>query len=277
MYDNFPQALVKAGYIKSAAYSLWLNDLKTHQGSILFGGVDTSKYTGDLQTLPIVPTYGQYGELAVTLTGMSLQKDDSNKTYGPSDLPVYVVLDSGSTVNILPDSIADSIFEDVGAKYNSSSGYATVPCRLRGENYNLTYTFSGVDITVGISELVLSPTGDNQSTCMLGIVHAGKGMTILGDPFLRGAYVVYDLANNEISLANANFNPGKETILEIGIGDDSVPQATKVASPVTTAANSVGGLGVTSTGTNTSGVGLTVSKPNLSLAILVGAALFLVI
>ena len=32
--------------INTVAYSLWLNDLDASTGSILFGGIDTEKYTG---------------------------------------------------------------------------------------------------------------------------------------------------------------------------------------------------------------------------------------
>lgn len=52
-YANLPQALVSANLIKSDAYSLWLDDLEANTWSIIFGGVDTDKYTGQFQTLPI--------------------------------------------------------------------------------------------------------------------------------------------------------------------------------------------------------------------------------
>jgi hypothetical protein len=52
-YANLPKAMVADGLINSNAYSLWLNDLDANTGSILFGGVDSDKYTGDLETLPI--------------------------------------------------------------------------------------------------------------------------------------------------------------------------------------------------------------------------------
>jgi hypothetical protein len=44
---------------------------------------------------------------------------------------------------------------------------------------------------------------------------SARGEAILGDNFLRNAYVVYDLSNNEISLAQKSLNPGPDNILEI--------------------------------------------------------------
>jgi hypothetical protein len=64
---------------------------------------------------------------------------------------------------------------------------------------------------------------------------------VLGDTFLRSAYVVYDLENNEISIAQTNFNATTENIQEIQKGADGVPNATGVANAVSTAAVGTGG------------------------------------
>ncbi|KAJ5966050.1 hypothetical protein N7481_012764 [Penicillium waksmanii] len=82
---------------------------------------------------------------------------------------------------------------------------------------------------------------NGQRACIFGIAPAGSSTAVLGDTFLRSAYVVYDLANNQISLANTHFNSTKNNVLEIGTGTDSVPSATAVANPVTSVA--VGGSG----------------------------------
>ena len=46
-----PDALYTGGYIQSRSYSLYLDDVASKTGSILFGGVDTAKFTGDLVPL----------------------------------------------------------------------------------------------------------------------------------------------------------------------------------------------------------------------------------
>ena len=58
---------------------------------------------------------------------------------------------------------------------------------------------------------------------------------MLGDSFLRSAYVVYDLEQNEISIAQTQFNGGADDVREITRGNN-VPGATAVARPVTTLA-----------------------------------------
>src|SRR4051812_37018546 len=52
-YDNLAYAMASQGIINSVAYSIWLNDLHSSKGEILFGGIDTKKYHGSLFTLPI--------------------------------------------------------------------------------------------------------------------------------------------------------------------------------------------------------------------------------
>ncbi|KAK5722295.1 hypothetical protein LTS12_027564, partial [Elasticomyces elasticus] len=236
-YPNLPRAMVEKDLIKSNAYSLWLNDLEANTGSILFGGVNKAKYLGDLETLPVQPVDGGYSEFFIALTGVAFASDSKSHSYSSSALPAAVLLDSGSSLTYLPDTLAKDIYNDLDVVYEPSSGVGYVPCSLANENVNISYTFSSPTINVGIDELVIysGPLSfkDGTEACVFGIVPAGDSTAVLGDTFLRSAYVVYDLANNEISLASTNFNSSDDDILEIGSGQNSVPGATQVSNPVT--------------------------------------------
>ncbi|PLB34500.1 pepsin-like aspartic protease [Aspergillus candidus] len=236
-YPNLPWAMVKAGLLKSNAYSLWLNDLDANSGSILFGGVNKAKYNGDLQTLPIQTVNGGYSELIVALTAVSLESESTHHSYSSKSLPAAVLLDSGSSLTYLPDGVVQDIYDDLGVVYEPSSGAGYIPCSISDDDIQLVYTFSSPNITVGIDELVLDAGDlrfqDGTRACVFGIVPAGDSTVVLGDTFLRSAYIVYDLSNNEISLANTNFNSTGDDILEIGTGKNAVPGATRVSHPVT--------------------------------------------
>ncbi|QQK45490.1 putative aspartic-type endopeptidase opsB [Penicillium digitatum] len=238
-YANLPKAMVNKGIIQSNAYSLWLNDLDANTGSILFGGVNTKKYHGTLQTVPIQKVDGQYSEFIIALTQVSLTNSSSENTYSSSLIPVGVLLDSGSSLTYLPDALVQEIYDDLGVSYEPDSGIGYIDCSMADEDIALSYTFSSPTINVSIKELIID-AGDlffrnGKRACIFGIVPAGSSTAVLGDTFLRSAYVVYDLANNEISLASTNFNTTENDILEIGTGPDSVPGATAVSNPVTTA------------------------------------------
>ncbi|KAH8690307.1 yapsin [Talaromyces proteolyticus] len=235
-YDNLPYALAASGATKSAAYSLWLNDISAATGTILFGGVNKAKYKGELQTLPIVPVYNQYYSLAIALTEVSVQTSSQSKSY-TNNLPLAVSLDTGTSFTALPEALVNNIYKDLDVTYDEKAAAAYIDCNAVEKDYNVTYNFSGAQITVAISQLILNGTeaGFPKGTCVFGIVPSAAGLNLLGDTFLRSAYVVYDLENNEISLANTNFNPGDDDILEIGTGSSAVPGATLVPSAVSTA------------------------------------------
>ncbi|EEH02610.1 aspartic protease [Histoplasma capsulatum G186AR] len=246
-YANLPFALVKQGLINWPAYSIWLNDLDASTGSILFGGVNTEKFHGKLQTLPIQQREGGiYVDLVVALTGLTLTTGGVTQRLAAGAVPI--LLDTGSSLSYLPDPLVDTIYTAIQAIYDQPSGAAFVPCRYRDASASFTFQFGSsrnASITVGMDELVLDlasitsspdpnskppnikPTFSNgEPACLFGISPAGDSTPILGDTFLRSAYVVYDLGNNQISLAQTNFNASADHILEIGDGAAAVPSAT---------------------------------------------------
>ena len=235
-YPNVPQALADAGLINAPSYSLWLDDLNSATGSILFGGVDTTRYAGALQPLRIVAESGsQPLEMIVSLDGISAQPDGSNNvTVLAQSIPV--LLDSGTTLSYLPSDVASAIYQQFGARFDSRAEVALCPCALANSSATLTFNFAGKAIVVPMSEMVL-PGGDGDPDsssvgCRFGIVaqsgDAGSGTSFaLGDTFLRSAYVVYDLDSAEIALAQTNFQAGSDTdIREIQTGGTGIPDTT---------------------------------------------------
>lgn len=254
-YENLPARMVSAGRIQSSAYSLWLNDLDSNSGNILFGGVDTERYVGSLYTLPIQTNGGVCSDFKITLTSLVLGDEVI-----ADDAALAVLLDSGSSLTYLPETWVRELYRQVGAQYDSNNGAAYVPCSLAGSSDTLDFTFSEPRISVAMDELVLDiytaygarPTFSNGAdACLFGIAPAGAGSKVLGDTFLRSAYVVYDLDGNEISLAQTNFNATRSSVQEI-TGPRAVPGATRVADPVEATA----GVGLTSGGGDGDGVGI---------------------
>lgn len=241
-YPNLPQALVNGGHINTNAYSLWLNDLDASTGSILFGGVNSGKYTGDLTTVPVLGDQGIYYELAVALSGVSL---GGTSMAGSQDLPIAVVLDSGTSLIYLPDDIVQNIYNQVNVEVNQGTAYAY--CEDANSDKQLSFTFSGKTINIPMNELYISvgttTTGqpvtfqNGKEACIFGIAPSGGSTPLLGDTFLRSAYVVYDLQNNEISLAQTNFNSTENNIQEIVSGNTPVPGAVAASTTITSVRN----------------------------------------
>ncbi|KAI9718941.1 MAG: hypothetical protein M1812_003826 [Candelaria pacifica] len=286
-YSNLPQLMVDGGLIQSSAYSLWLNDLEASQGSILFGGVDTDQFHGELQTLPVLTTNGVYTEFLIALTSINLSNGGKKASlFSSRNNAMAVLLDSGSSLTYLPDTIADAIFTQVGASYDTKSQAAYIPCSMMNNASTLDFTFTSPVISVPMNELVIdlgsaedgSPLTfpDGTPACLFGIGPSGGSTNILGDTFLRSAYVVYDLVNNEISLAQTNFNATSNNVLPISTGTRSVPSATAVANPASAVVTAAGGRAGSPTGsgtifgTATATAGATAT--NVPLGLIAGAA-----
>lgn len=279
-YANLPIALVESGRINRNAYSLWLNDLDASTGTILFGGVNTAKYQGPLQTVPIYATSrGRYAAFIVALSSLSL--NGTNIT--SSNLPSPVVLDSGSTLSRVPDDIAELIYNTLGITWDSSLGAGFAPCVFRNLNADLEFGFSGLKIKVPFNELFLDYTDaygraaylrNGQRACLFGIGPSLGIIPILGDTFLRSAYVVFDLDRNEVSMAQTVFNSTTDSIREIA---SNVASAVPGASPAPSTIRSLAvgtatdgallGLGTgTATALNTNAAGSATATPSSSNA-----------
>jgi Eukaryotic aspartyl protease len=238
-YPNVPQLLVNQKLIQSNAYSLWLDDLEASTGLILFGGVNTEKYHGSLSS-----------EFIIAMTGPIFSSGDNNQTI-TSGSTIPVLLDSGSSLSYLPDDTASALFSLFGARYDTKSQAAYVPCSMANNPGTLDFVFTEPTISVPLSELVIDPGPrsdgsrltfqDGTDACIFGISNSGDSTNVLGDTFLRSAYVVYDLDNNEVSLAQTNFNSTKDNIKEITSGSNSVPDATGVSGVANAVPTQTGG------------------------------------
>lgn len=228
MYENFPLRLVSEGIIHKNVYSLYLNDLDSLTGSVLFGAVDHAKYSGELQTVPIVNIYSSYYSepirLDVVLDSIKFEGSSSNVSVLTSH--IAALLDSGTTFTYLPTSILESFTDSLSATYVSSYGMYTVSCDYDSDSLYAIFSFSGAEIKVPLSDLIVKYS----STCYLGVLEQSSSSSstsyaILGDNFLRSAYVVYDLEEYEVSIAQAKYTDDED----IEVITLAVPLAVKAA------------------------------------------------
>ncbi|KAK6515008.1 hypothetical protein TWF506_007363 [Arthrobotrys conoides] len=231
-YPGLVESLVSHGYINSHAYSLYLNDQESEKGAVLFGGIDTKKYAGDLRGLPIIVENeeGIPTDFLVDLSSVGfIGKNGTERTISTEKL--HVVLDSGSSLTYLPNSTVAPIVKNFGGYWDGDTGVYIVPCSLSNNHEEfVTYQFGdrqGPKIKVPMEELTnyavdsrghLVPDDDGNPVCYFGIQPQTEdlGTTyIFGDTFLRSAYVVYDLDGQEIWMAQTIFNATESNILEI--------------------------------------------------------------
>lgn len=185
----------------------------------MFGGLDTSKFSGSLYTLPILHDKGMAPTtLSVSLVKLSFNYDGSTSDYTDKTFPYPILLDSGSTSTILPDAIYKEILTTTKAELDSDSGAYLVPCSSPDSYFSYQFgASSGPIIKVPWSNIALPVVlkdgttlqKDGKDVCSLAMEGDGDSSDptqtpILGDSFLRSAYIVFDLGNSEISIAEAN-------------------------------------------------------------------------
>jgi hypothetical protein len=180
----------------------------------------------------------------VAFTSLSATSSSGTDQLTPSNYAEAAILDSGTTITLLPDDVVESVYAELGASVSEQLGGTIVPCNLANNEGTLNYGFGGPGgptIKVSMSQLVLpissvngaAPTFSNGETiCQLGIQAAGNLPVLFGDTFLRSAYVVYDLDNNQIALAQTDFNATGSNVVAFESMGATIPSASVAPSQV---------------------------------------------
>lgn len=265
-YENFPSRLKSSGAINKVLYSLYLAESNADKGSILFGAVDHAKYTGQLQTVPLVNIYSSSFDrpirLDIALDSISLQSSTQNVSV--SDSKIAALLDSGTTLSYLPTAILNALTQSLRATFSKAEGFYKVSCDYNTNSAFVVFNFSGAEIKVPLSDLILS-YGSRQ--CFLGVLEQSSDASvdypyaILGDNFIRNAYIVYDLEDYEISLAQANYSSDED----IEVVSDSVPRASKAAGYSSTSLDS-DATGLSLTDSSLAGLRISSAKQTASFS-----------
>lgn len=189
------------------------------------------------------PTNDTYRDFTVVLSSVSVLDCSGAVQFSQTNLALPVILDSGTTDAYLPDSVVNPILSGFGVINDRNYG-SIVPCNLANSPATLSFGFGGnggQTISVGLGQFI-TPIFNEEGVqpkfkdgagtiCSWGLMSSGTGPILLGDAFLRSAYVVYDLDTNQIGMAQTNFNTTDTKIVEIsGL---SIPDASITASAAT--------------------------------------------
>ncbi|OUM51205.1 hypothetical protein BVG19_g293 [[Candida] boidinii] len=228
MYENLPIRMTSQGLINLPSYSVFLNSTDSSYASILFGAIDHSKYVGDLQVLPVINTLRSYGysdpiRLEITLNSLSVGTDTEEAVFASG--AAAALLDTGTTLTYIPDALLEFINDQLDLTYSNSLGYYTMSCS-DGDDRFLTFNFGGISIDCPLSSFfinIYSGSGSVSSQCALGLLSSGDDSLTLGDSFLRNAYMVADLQNYQIALAQSNLDTSTNNDENIEVMSSGIP------------------------------------------------------
>ena len=163
-----------------------------NNGEITFGGVDASKYTGDI-TYTSITAPGASWVIPIDEAGFN-GKDSGLKGRN-------VIIDTGTTYCFMPPADAVSFYANVpGATVSEDGTSYAVPCTT---TIPAEFTFSGAKYSIPSKDWVGGKVGgvETQTMCTSNIYSRSTtedGSWLLGDTFLKSVYAVFDLDQNRI-------------------------------------------------------------------------------
>lgn len=198
--DHVPMPMdqmVAQKLIEHNVFSFYLSSNETTGSTLVLGGVDSQYYSGDF-------TYIKTAIAAKLLPYWLISASDI-KVGGVSTKACnwltgcYMVVDTGTSVLAGPPSQVGALTDKIGNVTADCSNMHTLP--------TIDFTFGGKDFALTPEFYVIrakdETTGKEQ--CQLGIegVNAGVPIWILGDPFLRAYYTVWDSEQKRVGFATA--------------------------------------------------------------------------
>lgn len=204
MQDPYPtlfERLVSSKLIKIMASSIWWDN--SNSGTLLFGGVDSAKFSGNLIAVPIVKENGRYQHLKVELSDVKLP--GISKSNDPSESikrgPIIVFFDTGAVASYFPSWLTYEVWDAVGAESVDSDGFPFVKCDIMKSKLKFDLIFGFTRISIPLSTLIYQKEGHCKVLVMENLDTSMQYQGILGANILSALYVIFDITNHEISLA----------------------------------------------------------------------------
>jgi hypothetical protein len=219
-YSLFLTSMADQGLINSRVFALDLRHSDDTEGALIYGGIDRSKYIGELETVDIIRGDGGEYRLATRLNSLGVTIDGRTSNIRVSRSDSNVMLDSGTTLSRMHMSVAQPILEELGAQ-NDGEGFYMTDCQNRDLDATVDFGFGNKVIKVALSDFILEL---GPGSCYIGLVPT-TDQQILGDSVLRAGYFVFDWDNEKIHIAQAA-DCGDEDIVAVGSGSDAVPSET---------------------------------------------------
>ncbi|CAO2655487.1 Nn.00g042900.m01.CDS01 [Neocucurbitaria sp. VM-36] len=234
-YTPLWESLAIASSSRRRKFSIWLNAQDAEKGSVQFGDEDGTKYHGQLRQVPLNLENGDLVDWSVNLTSVTrVQMEEAGKEkrtkLTAADYNTDYVLDTGSPNMYIPTRLYEGIVAGLNAT-KIINGAPYVLCSLRTPSTGfLDFGFQidaevrkrsknqPVQIRVPYNEIIY-PFGypvtippqrdlDGAEMCYFGAVPQDGPIRLLGATFARSAYLVFDVENVEIKMAQAKWSNG---------------------------------------------------------------------
>ncbi|EJC98134.1 endopeptidase [Fomitiporia mediterranea MF3/22] len=185
-------SMVNQGLLDAPVYSFRFGSSEDDGGEVVFGGIDESAYSGEINYAPVRSR--EHWEVELPKYAFGDKEFVLENTGG--------VIDTGTSLMYLPVDVAEKLNAQIGA--NNRNGQYIVDCKKVPELPDFTLWFNGQAYPLKGSDYIIENQGRSSRTCtssFTGNDIYGDALWIIGDVFLRRYYTVFDLGNNTIGFA----------------------------------------------------------------------------
>lgn len=187
---NILDCMVRDKAIRTGIFSVFLGAGSDEESEILFGSYRPEHMIGSLFWVPVMDTgFWQVRLDAVTLGDHHLK--------GAADNNASVLLDTGTSLLAGPPDVVNSLLDQLGVASNCSN-FASLP--------DIAFVIAGHELKLSPEDYIDRDVSGSDCTLplMTQDVKPGEGAVwILGDPFLRKYYTVYDRDKMKVGIAQA--------------------------------------------------------------------------
>jgi len=196
-YNMMSQKLVA-----QTLFSVWLskNPQGTNGGSLILGGLDSTKYTGSINYVPLISdTYWAFNMGDIQLGNSSLNFCGTSGCNAIADTGTSLIAGPVADVTALNNKLGAVSFEGEGV-FPSCNVISTLP--------NVQIVINQITYTLTPQDYVLQVTAGGKTQCISGFMGISiptppGPLWILGDVFISTFYTVFDFGGNRLGFAQA--------------------------------------------------------------------------
>ena len=200
----------KQGIIENAVFGIYLSGseygqiaIQKNASVISFGNFDLSQFS--TEPLVFLPVISDEGHWALPLDSVTLFGQNIAKT------AYYAIVDSGSSRILGPDSEVSALLAQFESRWKCSPSGGLLVCAC-GWDPTLSQ-FPDIEFVLEGNVLTVKPfmyVMRRYNYCQLHIagIH-NPHLWVLGTPFMRGYYTVFDMDHKEVGFAPIKSNPSR--------------------------------------------------------------------
>ncbi|KAG0149182.1 hypothetical protein CROQUDRAFT_654008 [Cronartium quercuum f. sp. fusiforme G11] len=193
-----PSIVINAFKQRLLPKNLFAFNLGSMGGELYLGGVDSSKFSGSIETHPV--TRKAYWQLGSAKVYMNEQRVGDQSIF-------ETIIDSGTTIMYGPTSAVQDLYARInGSLYDEDQGLWKYPCEITPK---ISFSWDdGKHWEVNPERFSLGTTTEDPDSCIGAVSSQSLGLHkdtwLLGDSFMTCVYSVFDFGENTVGFATLN-------------------------------------------------------------------------